>query len=109
MRVSDSVKPIVFLLALLIVPPLEAHNRSQSFSTWSFENKKLDLVFTVKSREATRLQSIYELNVEDSITRHILETVKVAQGSGVCHLDKALKPEARVVSLANISVSVTFK
>ena len=108
MRVSDSVKPIVFLLALLIVPPLEAHNRSQSFSAWSFENKKLDLVFTVKSREATRLQSIYELNLEDSITRHILETVKVAQGSGVCHLDKALKPEARVVSLANISVSVTF-
>lgn len=33
----------------------EAHNRSQSFSSWTLSGDKLDMVFTVKAREVTRL------------------------------------------------------
>ena len=64
MKISLWVSPILFLFSLVMALPSEAHNRSQSFSSWSFEDKNLYLLFSVKSIEATRLQSVYEPNLE---------------------------------------------
>ena len=108
MKIWERTRRILFVFGLLTVLPSEAHNRSQSFSSWSFENKKLDLVFSVKPREATRLQSIYGLNLEDSITRHLGETIRVSQGLVDCPLDNVRKPEANVLSSAKLSVSAAF-
>ena len=108
MKIWERTRRILFVFGLLTVLPSEAHNRSQSFSSWSFENKKLDLVFSVKPREATRLQSIYGLNLEDSITRHLGETIRVSQGLVDCPLDNVHKPEANVLSSAKLSVSAAF-
>lgn len=56
---SGSIRPILFSLIVLFGSALpqgaEAHNRSQSFSTWAIDGTDVQVVFTVAAREATRL------------------------------------------------------
>ena len=108
MKISLWVSPILFLFSLVMALPSEAHNRSQSFSSWSFEDKNLYLLFSVKSIEATRLQSVYEPNLERSIEKHLQETIKVTQGIRDCPLEEVLEPNVKVLSSGQIEASATF-
>ena len=108
MRISLWVSPIFFLFSLVMALPSEAHNRSQSFSSWSFEDNNLYLLFSVKSIEATRLQSIYESNLERSMKKHLQETIKVTQGIRYCPLEKVLESNVKVLSSGQIEASATF-
>lgn len=47
--------PIVALLGVLLIQPLYAHQRSESFSEWRWETGNLELRFTVAAREASRI------------------------------------------------------
>ena len=47
--------PLVLSCALLLSSPAQAHNRSQSFSSWQIDGNHVHLLFTLKSREVTRL------------------------------------------------------
>ena len=108
MKISLWVSPILFLFSLVMALPSEAHNRSQSFSSWSFEDNNLYLLFSVKSIEATRLQSIYEPNLERSMEKHLQETIKVTQGIRDCPLEEVLEPNVKVLSSGQIEASATF-
>ena len=46
---------IAVLLAATAIRPVSAHERSESFSHWSYAHGELSGVVTVRSREATRL------------------------------------------------------
>ena len=50
-----AVVAMVVLLWEAAAPQVQAHSRSQSYSTWSISERGVDLVFTVKAREVTRL------------------------------------------------------
>ena len=108
MKISLWFSPILFLFSLVMALPSEAHNRSQSFSSWSFEDNNLYLLFSVKSIEATRLQSIYEPNLERSMKKHLQETIKVTQGIRDCSLEEVLESNVKVLSSGQIEASATF-
>ncbi len=46
---------IAVLLAAAVIRPVGAHERSESFSHWSYAHGELNGVVTIRSREATRL------------------------------------------------------
>ena len=108
MKISLWQSPIFFLISLVMALPSEAHNRSQSFSSWSFEDNNLYLLFSMKSIEATRLQSIYESNLERSMKKHLQETIKVTQGTRYCPLEEVLEANVKVLSSGQIEASATF-
>jgi hypothetical protein len=68
------------LLLLFIGLPADAHNRSQSFSQWTIDNNQLQMLFTVKAREATRLQDNRRSSLETVLAEHLSATLSVTQG-----------------------------
>ena len=78
---------MLILLWTAALPQAQAHNRSQSYSTWSVAENSVDAVFTVKAREVTRLP-LLEGNLstlESLLTVHLQQTLSVvASGGLVC-------------------------
>lgn len=74
------------LLLLFIGLPADAHNRSQSFSQWTIDNNQLQMLFTVKAREATRLLDNRHSSLETVLAEHLSATLSVTQGDARCSL-----------------------
>ena len=74
------------LLLLFIGLPADAHNRSQSFSQWTIDNNQLQMLFTVKAREATRLLDNRRSSLETVLAEHLSATLSVTQGDIQCAL-----------------------
>ena len=74
------------LLLLFIGLPADAHNRSQSFSQWTIDNNQLQMLFTVKAREATRLLDNRPSSLETVLAEHLSATLSVTQGDTQCAL-----------------------
>jgi hypothetical protein len=74
------------LLLLFIGLPADAHNRSQSFSQWTIDNNQLQMLFTVKAREATRLLDNRHSSLESVLAEHLSATLSVTQGDTQCAL-----------------------
>jgi len=76
----------LLLLIGLMVSSLEsqAHNRSQSFSDWAITNDGTEAVFTAKSREITRLQTLTNQPLDALFSDHLIDTVSVYQGDLPC-------------------------
>jgi hypothetical protein len=72
------------LLLLFIGLPADAHNRSQSFSQWTIDNNQLQMLFTVKAREATRLLDDRHSFLETVLAEHLSATLSVTQGDARC-------------------------
>jgi len=86
-RYSYALFQVVFLLsALFFCAQAEAHNRSQSFSSWDINGDSLDVVFTVKAREVTRLPPLEGgLKTLDALlTAHLQRSIKVESGDQFC-------------------------
>mgnify|MGYP001816320407 CR=1 FL=1 len=78
---------IATLVWLAGAPQAQAHNRSQSYSTWNLSGDTVELLFTVKAREVTRLPPLEEnlLTLEDLLAAHLGETIRVSSvGGAVC-------------------------
>ena len=84
------------LLLLFIGLPADAHNRSQSFSQWTIDNNQLQMLFTVKAREATRLLDNRHSSLETVLAEHLSATLSVTQGDARC----ALSNGNRIVPLS---------
>jgi hypothetical protein len=82
---------LLLLLLLLASLPSEAHNRSQSFSQWTLDQNQLQMLFTVKAREATRLQVAGSGDFETLLANHIAETVSVRQNTAICAATQHVK------------------
>lgn len=74
------------LLLLFVGLPADAHNRSQSFSQWTIDNNQLQMLFTVKAREATRLLDNRRSSLETVLAEHLSATLSVTQGDTQCAL-----------------------
>ena len=100
---------MVVLLWAAAAPQVQAHSRSQSYSTWSLSERGVDLVFTVKAREVTRLPPLEGSlpTLEALLTRHIQKTVQVLAGGGVA-CAASDDPRALVAADGYLRVGVTF-
>jgi hypothetical protein len=99
----------IILLCMAAVPPVQAHNRSQSYSSWSVAGNGVDTVFTVKAREVTRLPLLEGnlLTLEALLIAHIQQTVRVAaSGGAACSAPGA--PRALAAAEGYLRVGVSF-
>ena len=66
------------------VPQAQAHNRSQSYSSWNVSGATAELLFTVKAREVTRLPPLEGnlLTLEALLAAHLGETIRVSSIDG---------------------------
>ncbi|MDG1311610.1 MAG: HupE/UreJ family protein [Porticoccaceae bacterium] len=97
---------MVIFLAGSVVLPAEAHNRSQSFSSWSIHEQQLSLVFTVKEREATRFQQTYNIGIEASLLSHLKQTIQVTQASLNCPVSNEFR--AMTAKPGYLRIAATF-
>ncbi len=85
---------LLILLGLLLgfSSLVDAHSRSQSFSQWSVSNERVSFVFTVKSREVTRLPPLEggapEMN--SLLGNHLKRSLTVQFNDSACRLDDSL-------------------
>lgn len=81
---------IVALLCTAGVPQAQAHNRSQSYSTWKVADGTVELLFAVKAREVTRLPLLEEnlLTLEALLAAHLGETIRVSSIDGTACVAK---------------------
>ena len=100
---------MVAILLLVLVPQVQAHNRSQSYSTWDIAGNTLDLVFTVKAREVTRLPPIEGglLTLEALLTKHIEATARVSSQDGASCVQRG-QPRALAAAEGYLRVQVAF-
>ena len=76
--------PLVLSCALLLSSPAHAHNRSQSFSSWQIDGNHVHLLFTLKSREVTRLPTDQGESLEQLLVEHLQANVAVASNNQPC-------------------------
>lgn len=76
----------VILASMIISACTEAHNRSQSFSKWTISDEKIEVLFTVKAREVTRLPPLEGdlRTLESLLSAHVQQTVSARTGQGTC-------------------------
>jgi len=78
---------IVVFSPLVFCITAEAHNRSQSFSSWVIDGDVIKVVFTAKAREITRLPplegKIKSLN--NLLISHLKNSISVDSGGQSCH------------------------
>jgi hypothetical protein len=97
------------ILLLALVPQVQAHNRSQSYSTWDIAGNAVELVFTVKAREVTRLPPIEGglLTLEGLLTKHLEATVRIASEDGASCVQRG-QPRALAAAEGYLRVQVAF-
>jgi hypothetical protein len=78
------------LLWMAAAPQAQAHNRSQSYSTWKVSGGTVELLFTVKAREVTRLPPLEGnlLTLEALLAAHLEETIRVSSIDGAACVAK---------------------
>jgi hypothetical protein len=100
---------IFFLLCMAASSQTQAHNRSLSYSSWSLSDTSVDMVFTVKSREVTRLPPL-EGNLptlEGLLLKHLSSTISVlASDQTTCLMLNG--PIALAAAEGYLRVGVTF-
>ena len=79
------------LLLMAAAPHTQAHNRSQSYSTWNVSGGTVELLFTVKAREVTRLPPLEEnlLTLEALLVAHLGQTIRVSSVDGTACIAKS--------------------
>lgn len=100
---------IAILLCIAAAPEGQAHNRSQSHSTWKVSGNTAEVFFTVKAREVTRLPPLEGnlLTLEALLTAHIQDTLGVTTGDGAgCALQGT--PGALAAAEGFLRVGATF-
>ena len=71
-------------------PSGAAHTRSQSFSSWTLNDGRADVVFAVDGRRLTQLARLYPQSneLESLFETHVKETVSVRQAGEACPLSR---------------------
>lgn len=105
------------LLLLLLSPMSHAHNRSQSFSVWSIDGSEINGVFTIKTREVTRLLALEAQTLESAqstvqvlptvLKNHLQETVQVEVNGVLCALQD--RPISLPAASGYLRASLNFR
>jgi hypothetical protein len=88
------VKPIQTLVILLLCicsAPIHAHDRSESFSEWTWHNNQVSYTFSVLQREATRipLSQLSRVSLDYLLSDYLAKQITVSTGDQVCAADRA--------------------
>ena len=84
-KLTQIIISLLLLIGLMVVSlETQGHNRSQSFSDWVITNDRTEAVFTAKSREITRLQTLTNQPLDTLFSDHLIDTVSVFQGDLPC-------------------------
>ncbi len=95
------------MLAALLALPAAAHTRSESFSTWTVEGRDVAGVFQVASLRATQLiEDERQTDLQILLTRHVAETVTLAQDGKRC---AATKPRPLTAEPGQLRVELRFR
>ena len=74
------------IIASLLSGVVEGHNRSQSFSLWTLDSQQLQMLYTVPSREITRLKQSNVSSLEVILINSLKSKIKVIQDANECPL-----------------------
>ena len=99
---------MLLFLTLLIGAPAEAHNQSRSFSFWNAHDGHLNMLFKIRSREITRLDTNEGAGLETLLVRHLSQTIRVSQGGFTCTLDETKDLRAMMAESGFFSISANF-
>ena len=75
---------ILMLMLFTTANGAVAHNPSQSFSDWTIDNDNVQLTFSVKTREVTRLQPVAPGSLDTRLMRHLDKSIGVSSGNVIC-------------------------
>jgi hypothetical protein len=100
---------VALILWLAAAPQVQAHNRSQSYSTWNLSTGAAEVMFTVKAREVTRLPPLEGglLTLEGLLTAHLRETVRVTAADGADCVPRG-EPRALAAAEGYLRVRASF-
>lgn len=89
LSVSQAVNGIICLMACLLSLQAYGHNASQSFSRWIIDGDRVEVSFTVGSREVTRLPLIENEAPElhQLLSSHLLRNLNVSAQGQDCLID----------------------
>ena len=77
---------LLLAISMLHIGIAEAHNRSQSFSSWTIDDRHLQMLYTIPTREVTRLKESEVTSLEFLLINYLGEYIKVKQDSVICPL-----------------------
>lgn len=84
----------VFLIAAFLTP-VQAHNKSLSFSEWIWDGDFLTVSFTAPARDVTLLSEIaLAEDLSDALAMHVSRHLKLQQVNTPCRLDRAFTKSA---------------
>jgi len=95
-------------LSLMLILPAQAHDRSESFSEWSWqEDGKLFVTASVLSREVTALANAQtRQGLSEAFGAHFVKQVKLTPEQGICQL--AGKPASVAAQNGYLRLEATF-
>ena len=101
----------VLLLAISILPigVAEAHNRSQSFSSWTIDDRRLQMLYSIPAREVTRLKELEGSSLEVLLINHLKSYMKVKQDGIICPLAVNEKFQSVPSKPAFLRISAVFQ
>ena len=96
-------------ISMLHIGVAEAHNRSQSFSSWTIDDRHLQMLYTIPAREVTRLKESEVTSLEFILINYLGEYIKVKQDSVICPLAADKKFQSVPSKPAYLRISAVFQ
>ena len=100
---------LLLAISMLHIGVAEAHNRSQSFSSWTIDDRHLQMLYTIPAREVTRLKKSEVTSLEFTLINHLSEYIKVKQDSVICPLAAGEKFQSVPSKPAYLRISAVFQ
>lgn len=96
-------------ISMLHIGVAEAHNRSQSFSSWTIDDRHLQMLYTIPAREVTRLKESEVTSLEFILINYLGEYIKVKQDGVICPLAADEKFQSVPSKPAYLRISAVFQ
>jgi hypothetical protein len=86
-------RTLLICLALLTFDASAAlgHGRSQSFSAWQANGDRLQMVYTIEAREATRLLAVAGGGADRALGSHLAASMELRRGEHPCRPDAPVR------------------
>ena len=100
---------LLVAISMLHIGIAEAHNRSQSFSSWTIDDRYLQMLYTIPAREVTRLKESEIMPLEYILINHLSDYIKVKQDEENCPLAVHTKFQSVPSKPAYLRISAVFE
>jgi len=100
---------LLLAISMLHIGVAEAHNRSQSFSSWTIDDRHLQMLYTIPAREVTRLKESEVTSLEFKLINHLGKYIKVKQDGIICPLAADEKFQSVPSKPAYLRISAVFQ